>query len=121
MPRKPRNPSTLPARPPEVGLTSVQVRETLLLAAGLTPARQGELLAKAVATADEAVSSAMSVLNTSMPDWHARLGAAKFIRDLVGAAPPKAAAAAPAAQVAVVVNIPKWAQGEVIDASPNLG
>ena len=111
MPRRPL------AKPPAVGALAVQdQRQALLEAAGLTPTRQGELLRAAITTAEIAMTGAMSPLtpvgSPPVPDWHARLSAARFISSILGAAPSKSATPSGAGQVTVVIEMPEWARSE---------
>lgn len=88
-------------------------------AAGLSPARQGELLKLTVEQAEAALTTAMATLNPTMPDWYARIQAAKFIRDLLGASPSKVGVSQGSAQVQVNIELPSWArpvEAKVIDS-----
>jgi hypothetical protein len=102
------------AKPVPGALAPVDARQALLDAAGLTPERQGELLRVAVQTAETAMTGAMSPLvaagATPMPDWHARLGAARFLAGLLGAQPSKSGVGSGQAQVVVNIEMPEWAR-----------
>ena len=115
-------PRRLPAKrsPLPSALTPDDARTRLLQAAGADDQEQARLLRLAL-TQVEGALSADSTITPGMPDWFARLQAAKFIRDLIGAAPSKTAASPSATQVVVNVDMPTWAlpQAKVIDAQPS--
>lgn len=55
--------------------------------------------------------NAMSQLNSSLPDHHARMRAGGQLVQLIGANPPKTSAPdRGSAQVAVVIEMPEWAR-----------
>jgi len=65
----------------------------------------------------------MAQLDPTQPDWFARLRAAKFIADLVGAAPSKQSAGLAPTYIPVPVPLPSWAQpprqADIVDVQSN--
>lgn len=116
MPRK----SLARSSPPPSALTPDDVRTRLLAAAGVDETAQAALLRDAVAAVKDALVALHPLAPIPQADHYARLQAAKFIRDLVGAAPSKTSVGTNATQVIVNVDLPEWAMPKpvVIDSKP---
>lgn len=109
--------SLVPATRPPSALAPTDLRERLLKLAGLDETKMAGLVKLTVEQAEAALTGAMAVQDPALPDWFARLQAAKYIRDLLGVAPSKVGVGAGSAQVQVNIELPAWAKpkAEVID------
>jgi hypothetical protein len=115
-----QQPGLVPAQRPPSALTPVDARQVMMEAAGLSQERQSSLLRQAVQAAEDALQAEhevfgpTGVLLKSRPDTFARMLGAKFIRDLVGAAPSKTSVAAAPGQVVVNIGLPDWADPQAV-------
>jgi hypothetical protein len=94
--------------PPAVSDVS-SLRDVLLQRAGLDLERQASLLRQAVGVF-EAGLSAQSAMAPDLPDWFARLKAARGLVDIVGIMPSRTQSAKGVPQVVVNIEVPDWAQ-----------